>query len=251
MEQKELPELLVLNPDYRQLIHACHPQWQPILWEALAAMDTDYLEEIRKDELCLPVFSKRFAAFSLPLEKTRYLLLGESPYPRMDSANGYAFWDQSVGNLWSARGLSKEVNKATSLRNWIKALLIARGDLSLADLSQERIALVDKGPLVQTAEALFAGMMKKGILLLNASLIYSDGKVPYHAKKWQPFMASLLNQLAIKKPDIALIVFGKIAKTLPKLNLPIGLLAEHPYNISFMSNPSVLDFFKPLDLLKK
>ncbi|MFI4918845.1 MAG: uracil-DNA glycosylase family protein [Legionellales bacterium] len=230
------------------LLDTCHPEWTEIINRALAAVDKDYLNWVLTDVHCLPGRERMLAAFSLPLSKTRYILVGESPYPRSASANGYAFWDNAVGSLWSEQGLSKPVNKATSLRNWIKALLVARGDLH-ADLSQQAIARVDKRPLVQTADALFRGMMQQGILLLNASLVYSEGKVPYHARHWRPFMQSLFDQLALVKPDLQLILFGKIAETIPQNKLSIGLVAQHPYNISFISNQTVLDFFNPLDLL--
>ena len=46
-------------------------------------------------------------------------------------ANGYAFWDAAVNELWSDNGLSKAVNRATSLRNFIKMLLVTEGALSL------------------------------------------------------------------------------------------------------------------------
>jgi uracil-DNA glycosylase len=92
-------------------------------------------------------------------------------------------------------------------------------------------------------------MMAKGILLLNASLVYSEGKIPYHARLWRPFIVSLIDQLALIKPQVELILLGKIAESIPGDKLNIGLFAEHPYNISFITNKRVLEFFSPLDLL--
>lgn len=233
---------------YKNLLIGCHEEWKEILTTALNTMDSDYLKQIQNDNHWLPGVNQLFSAFSLPLSQTQYILLGESPYPRKISANGYAFWDNSVGSLWSSTGLSKEVNRATSLRNWIKMLLIARSDL-LENTSQDAIARVDKSGLVQTAEEFFKGMMKRGILLLNASLIYSKGKVPYHARHWKPFMQNLFEQLAERKPNIQLILFGKIAEKIPLNKLLLGLVSEHPYNVSFITNPRVIEFFKPMDLL--
>lgn len=240
--------LLDNNVKNHFLLHRCHSDWQEILMNALTTMDRDYLRQLMHDKDWLPGKERLFAAFSLPLAKTQYILLGESPYPRQESANGYAFWDDAVENLWSLNGLSKAVNRATSLRNMLKMLLNARGDLQ-GNTSQESIALVDKSALVQTAKELFEGMMQKGILLLNASLVYSEGKVPYHARQWIPFMQSLFRQLSQIKPDIQLILLGKIAKIVAPDKLPIGLIAEHPYNVSFITNSQVIHFFKPLDLL--
>lgn len=230
------------------LLEQAHPQWHNILTTALQKMDSDYLEQLPSSKNCLPQFESLFAAFSLPLASTRYILLGESPYPRTQSANGYAFWDAAVESLWSPTGLSKDVNRATSLRNLIKMLLYARGDLS-DDFSQNAIAHLDKSVYVQTAAQLFGGLIQHGFLLLNASLVYSEGKVPWLARQWRPFMHSLLMQLADCNPALQLILFGKIAAQVPEALLFPSLIAEHPYNISFITNPDVVAFFKPLDLL--
>lgn len=230
------------------LIERCHPEWHKILDNAFEYLDKSYLNLLMNNNNWLPGLKNLFSAFSLPLSKTRYILLGESPYPRLESANGYAFWDNSVHELWSEAGLSKAVNKATSLRNLIKMLLIARGTL-MDDTSQQAIANINKNGLVQTADELFNGMMNRGILLLNACLVYSEGKVAYHARYWNPFIQSILDQLSLIKPTVQLILLGKIANNISQDKLTVGLIAEHPYNISFITNPRVIEFFQPLDLL--
>src|SRR5690348_5345377 len=106
-------------------LQAADPSWQQCLAEALTKMDSAYLEELYANAHWLPGSKNIFNAFSLPVSKTNYVLFGESPYPRAVSANGYAFWDAAVNQLWSDTGLSKTVNRATSLRNIIKMLLIA------------------------------------------------------------------------------------------------------------------------------
>ena len=104
----------------QNLIQKVHPEWTAILNHSLKALDPNYLRALQKNLEWLPGLQSLFAAFNLPLSATRYILLGESPYPRKDSANGYAFWDASVNSLWRETGLSKSVNRATSLRNLIK-----------------------------------------------------------------------------------------------------------------------------------
>lgn len=230
-----------------ELTHV-HSEWMPIVKSALAHVDQDYLTELSQSDDWLPGKSGIFNAFSQPLSKTHYLLLGESPYPRKDSANGYAFWDARVGELWSDKGLSKTVNRATSLRNMIKMLLHARGDLS-DDFSQASIARLDKSPYVRTLDELFNNLLDKGFLLLNASLVLSDKRVGYDAKQWKPFMHHLLAHLEKVKPSLKLLLFGKIAQEVELASHFECLVAEHPYNISFITNPRVLEFFKPLDLL--
>ena len=184
------------------------------------------------------------------MSKTEYLLLGESPYPRAESANGYAFWDANVHELWSEKGLSKAVNRATSLRNLMKMLLFAREDLS-DDFSQLAISGVDKSSLVHTIDELFQNMINSGFLLLNASLVLSQERVSYDARHWKIFIDCVLHQLSELKPSIKLLLFGKIATQIEQKEQFECLIAEHPYNISFITNSKVIDFFKPLDLLKK
>lgn len=232
------------------LIQKTALDWQPLLHKALATMDENYLNQLTFSQNYLPKYTDIFAAFQQPLENTEFILLGESPYPRACSANGYAFWDAAVASLWSEKGLSKEVNRATSFRNLIKMLLIARGDLD-KDLSQEAIARLDKTRYCQTATDFFSGLLKKGFLLLNATLVYDDAHFNQHTKAWRPFMNTLFNELAKTKPDISLILFGRIAAQFSDQRVFPALISEHPYNISFITNPHVLSFFRPLDLLIK
>ena len=232
----------------QNIVDLANPQWRGLLHSALAGMDVRYLNTLQTQDDWLPGLKSIFAAFNMPLTSTQFILLGESPYPRAQSANGYAFWDDAVHSLWSETGLSKEVNRATSLRNLMKMFLFARGDLSV-DLSQDAIALLDKSHYLQTAQQLFGAFIKKGFLLLNASLVYSEGNVPYHARQWRPFIHHLLNELADYRPTLKLVLFGRIAEQIGDTRLSPGLVAEHPYNISFITNPEVVSFFKPLDLL--
>lgn len=225
-----------------------HPQWIPFLNKALLELTPDYIAYLQQHEDWLPGFTCLFAAFSEPAENVQYLLLGESPYPRTASANGYAFWDNAVHALWSPKGLSREVNRATSLRNFIKMLLVARGDLSL-NTSQIAIADLDKSRYCQTATELFQHMLQKGFLLLNATPVYVANEVRWHAKQWQPFMRCLFNELKVNMPHLKVLLFGKIAAEIPEVNQFSCLKAEHPYNLSFIHNPDVLSFFTTLDLL--
>lgn len=231
-----------------------HPSWQSCLNEAIETMDADYLEKCYQDDNWLPGPEKIFNAFSLPVDEVKYVLFGESPYPRQQSANGYAFWDDAVTDIWSDKGLSKPVNRATSLRNMIKMMLVAEGLLKPEQTTQDNIINVDKRFLIKTNHQLFTHFIQHGFLLLNATLILKDSNVKKDAVAWHPFLKHILQFLLKNKPDIQLILFGQIANTIDKLvdlSNTTKLYAEHPYNISFISNAKVLDFFRPLHLLKE
>lgn len=225
-----------------------HPTWHPRLTHALGAMDSNYLASLKQLNTWLPGMPYLLAAFSEPLASTRYILFGESPYPRAESANGQAFWDAAVGDIWRETGFSKAVNRATSLRNIMKMLLHARGDL-VSDFSQSAIAALDHTRYYQTLDAFFINMMNQGFVLLNASPVYEEKKIPYHAKHWLPFMEALLDSFVGDKHQIELVLLGRVAEKIPGYARFSGLLAEHPYNISFITNPDVINFFKPMDLL--
>jgi uracil-DNA glycosylase len=228
--------------------------WQPILTHALSSMDPDYLQQLEKTQAWLPGPDKIFNAFKRPLKGTRYILLGESPYPRAASANGFAFWDAAVENIWSDTGMSSAVNRATSLRNIIKMLLLANGTLTNEDCSQAAIAELDKTGWISTLAELFMNLQDDGFLLLNASLVLSERSVRKESRYWEAFMRSLLRQILAYNDSIQLILLGKFAEKIPQLvacptkNL---VIAEHPYNLSFINNQNIQAFFKPFNLLKK
>jgi len=229
-----------------------HPSWQPLFNDCLATVSPEYLAELETKTDWLPGRDMIFNAFSKPLPETKMILFGESPYPRASSANGYAFWDSAVDGLWSEQGLSRAVNRATSLRNFIKMLLVADGLLSPRDTTQQTIANLAKDNLVQEIDELFTNMLDAGFLLLNTSLVLSDKPVRVDAKAWLPFMHQLLIGLKEYNPDLTLILFGQIAKKLaafPIENYKI-FACEHPYNVSFITNEDVIQFFKPFHLLE-
>jgi len=229
-----------------------HQSWQTSVVRGLELINPDYKAFLESNTSWLPGAKQIFNAFSLDLNRIRYLLLGESPYPRADSANGYAFWDGRVGSLWSDKGLSSTVNRATSLRNFMKMLLVAGGHLTANDTSQAAIAALDKSHLVQTCRDLFENMQTQGILLLNASLVLSDQPIRKDAKAWHPFMEVVLNTLYNTRLDLQLLLFGKVAEMIQRFPVAAkmpSLIAEHPYNISFISNPQVLTVFGNMKLL--
>ena len=229
------------------------PSWHTALNTALSAMSPAYLASLETDAY-LPAKAQLFNAFSLPKSQTKYILFGETPYPRSASANGYAFWDQAVTALWSDTGLSKPVNRATSLRNMMKMLLVSEGHLQPEGISQDAIAQLDKTSLISTQSELFQQLLQHGFLLLNASLVLRDKKKTLDARNWLPFVDSILESLFEENPSIQLVLLGKIAERINQL--PIAkkydkLVAEHPYNISFIGNQQVLEFFRPFHLLRQ
>ncbi len=230
-----------------------HPSWVNIVSSAISRMDQEYLNYIANQDKIIPNKNQILNAFTIPLNKVNYILLGESPYPRTDSANGYSFWDAKVTMLWSESGLTKEINRATSLRNFIKMLLITSGKLLKSNTSQEAISKINKDQLITTLPELFSYLLDNGFLLLNASLVLSGKSVKMDAKHWRPFIEHIICQIYQHNKNVELILFGKIAKEILSMKIPTmnKLCVEHPYNISFINNPEIHSFFKPFKLLTR
>ena len=235
------------------------PSWRPVLLDGLNAVaraNPAYLPDLAADHY-LPTGQRLFAAFSLPLPKVRYVLVGEGPYPRAESATGVCFMDGAVGSLWCEGGLSKPVNKATSLRNLMKMLLVADGLLDAADTGGAAMAPVAARAAgdgtIQTLAQLQENLIGHGFLLLNASLVFRPHVKPVvDARAWLPFLQTVLGALQASGPT--LVLWGKIAEELQKLPETAGLpqiVAEHPYNLTFIHHQGMQELFRPMRLLRK
>ncbi|BBG66642.1 uracil-DNA glycosylase, family 1 [Hydrogenimonas sp.] len=228
------------------------PQWREALEESYAALSPEYRDFVEKGSY-IPRRCDIFNAFkTLPKSSLRYILFGQDPYPRAESATGYAFIDGAVEGIFSPTGLHKSVNRATSLRNFVKMALVAEGRLGEDDLSQEAVARVDRSDLIESVAELRENFESEGVLLLNAALLFEDKKSSRrHAKEWRPFMATLLRHI---DKDTKLILFGSIAKEIeriPEAGKFEQITLEHPYNHTFVLNPKAHELFGPMHLLRK
>ncbi len=236
--------------------------WHPSLIAGLQAVDRanpQYLSALAQDDY-LPTGGRLLAAFAQPLESVRYVLVGEGPYPRAASATGVCFMDGAVDVLWSDKGLSKSVNRATSLRNFIKMLLVADGTLTSGHTSGEAMVIAGTQALqsgsssIQTLPQLQHNLSRNGFLLLNAALVFrSHVPAVRDARAWMPFLQTILAALSDRPSPPTLVLWGKIAAQLDGLTgmdrFP-RLVAEHPYNLSFIENGSMQKLFGPMRLLR-
>jgi uracil-DNA glycosylase len=233
--------------------------WRPHLIAGLDAMmraTPAYLPDLANDHF-LPTAGRLFAAFALPFDAVRYVLVGEGPYPREESATGVCFMDGAVGPLWSDTGLSKPVNRATSLRNFMKMLLVADGRLSPDDTGGAALAPVAKEAQldgsIQTLAELQDNLLSHGFLLLNAALVFRKHVPPVQeARAWVPFQRAVFAALAGRDDKPTLVLWGKIAEQLDKVPETAGfpkIHAEHPFNLSFIRHAGMQQLFGPMHLL--
>lgn len=256
--------MTVLPDSIRAAIARADPSWIPTLERGLTAVqvaDPAYLPALAVDDF-LPTEGRMFAAFAQPLDQVRYVLVGEGPYPRAQSATGVCFMDGAVEALWSQTGLSKQVNRATSLRNFMKMLLVAEGLLPENDTGGDAMMAVAGrahaagSRMIQTLSELQENLGRHGFLLLNASLVYRPNVAPAKdAKAWRPFLATVLEALARNVGEMpTLVLWGKIAGQLQEIEstrrLP-AITSEHPYNLSFIRNLAMRRLFGPMHLLFK
>ena len=249
---------LILPGAILDALALAHVSWKPHLLEglhAVAAANPGYLDALALDHY-LPTGQRLFAAFALPLQEVRYVLVGEGPYPRAESATGVCFMDGAVGALWCEAGLSKPVNRATSLRNFLKMLLVADGQLDAANTAGAALAPVAASARVngsiQTLAQLQQNLTRHGFLLLNAALVFRPHVAPVvEARAWLPFLQTVLATLAAT--ETKLVLWGKIAEQLAKLPqcAPFEqVVSEHPYNLSFITHAGMQELFGPMRLLR-
>lgn len=236
------------------LLSTVHSTWHSSLKKALGGLSDDYIHMLETADNYIPNREKIFNAFSsMPKNRVKYILFGQDPYPREESAIGYAFIDGAVDHIFSDNGLSKSVNRATSLRNFVKMALVADAKLSCHDTSQPAIASLDKSDMIDSMTQLSSNFDNSGVLLLNTALIFTDkSSSKEHIKQWRAFIEILLAEMTEEDPT--LIFFGTYAKELKKLS-GIGRFdsvgMEHPYNHTFVCNRDAHRIFGSMGLLKK
>lgn len=261
---------MTLPAPIEQALQLADASWLDALRAGLAAMqaaDPAYLPALANSDY-LPTQHRLFAAFAQPRERVRYVLVGEGPYPRAESATGVCFMDGAVKSLWSDEpdgGLSKAVNRATSLRNFMKMLAVAAGELDVAQTGGAAMSVLAQRARnapqtwIQTLAQLQANLENAGFLLLNATLVYRPDVAPLKdGRAWQPFLQRILQELAKApqhgQPLPTLVLWGKIAQQLEALPVLASLpkaVSEHPYNLSFIANTGMQQLFGPMNLLRQ
>lgn len=255
-----------IQSEFRDALEKVHPEWLTPVKCGLYAIERSfpgYLQSLAKSDF-LPTENRIFAAFSRAPSEIRYVLVGEGPYPRPESATGYAFMDGAVQAIWldDESGFSKRANKATSLRNFLKMLCVTEGFLMADQTSGGAMAeILPKARLaganlIRTLPELQCNLVENGFLLLNASLVFRKDVAPVKdGKSWMPFLREILLYLqnASSTPP-ALVLWGKVASEINKIPEAASmsqLISEHPYNLSFIQNDLMQDFFKQFGLLRQ
>jgi uracil-DNA glycosylase len=163
-----------------------------------------------------------FKAFnSCAYHNLRCVFLGQDPYPQEGVATGVAF-----ANSLEMNGISPSLKVLLeSARKYYNDIPYGFGEL-------------DKTLSI---------WQEQGVLLLNSALTVVNNRPGSHMFIWRPFVSSLLNNIAVSKPNVIFVLFGDAAKSLKEF---IGnssyIETIHP---SFCSRNNILlpDIFKQID----
>ena len=213
----------------QELLLPAHESWHSLLLDALGNMDGDFLHRLNTNRNWLPGVEKCFAAFAVPRNRVRVVWLGESPYPRQESAAGISFYDAAIGPVFRPDGkLTTQINKTTSLRNILKAWFIAIDRLQIDRTKSCHIGCMNKEGLITNLRELFCRGERAGWLWLNAGLsLRTDGTASKRAQieAWRPLIRCVLQD--VSRRGATTVLLGKFSERFQCLvNDP--QIAPHP-----------------------
>jgi len=107
-----------------------------------------------------------------------------------------------------------------------------------------------------TLAELFQNLERTGFLMLNATpVLHPERKPVNEARYWLQFLERLLALIVQNSSHrITLLLWGKVAKLVEAMPASADyqkLVCEHPYNISFIDNPEMLQLLAELQVLQK
>lgn len=144
---------------------------------------TTLLAQAREGQRFTPPLKQVFRAFEeCPYDKLKIVIIGQDPYPQMNTADGIAF------------SCSNENKIQPSLRYIFKEL--------------EATVYPDG----YTWDPNLARWSNQGILLLNTAFTTTISKIGQHYLLWQPFMAFLFDILTFQNPGLIYVFMGAKAK---------------------------------------
>jgi len=223
--------------------------------QGLNKEEKEIFNKILNDKTLIPNKDYIFNGFNIPRNEIKYIIFGESPYPRIESATGHAFIDGKVKEIWGEEGLSKEVNRATSLRNLFKTALVADNFISPDNATKENIKHIKTEGFVNTMSELQHNLNNNGVALLNSCLSLREGKVQREdVNFWSVLLDRFLLKLMSENKSITLVLWGNISKRIKNMEsfkYYDYIESEHPYNKSFIENKKMQHFLKEINFLYK
>jgi uracil-DNA glycosylase len=161
------------------------------------------LKEAMDSKRFTPPMKHVFRAFEeCPYDKVNVVIIGQDPYPQIETADGLAF------------SCSIKDKPEVSLQHIFKAIK--------ESLPEE---CKDQNPTNNLDR-----WAKQGVLLLNSAFTTTIGKPGTHQLLWRPFLVNVIDSLIWNKPDIVYVFLGKKAQDYMDLIPDTGckIAVEHP-----------------------
>lgn len=188
------------------------PEWYEVLKDEIMKNPEweRYLGGDREDTF--PERENTFRAINeIDINKAKVVIFGQDPYPRKESATGYAFWDGKIVD-WN-NPLSP------SLRNLFKSVLVSKGWAKTTDCVADVRRIVTEKQLMQPG-AFFKNSIDQGVVWLNASLTFTSKdtkELRRHLKFWKPMIKLIIESLMAKNSDLVFVFWGAKAKVFQKI----------------------------------
>ena len=239
-----MPSEMSLQDFKQRLLVPAHQSWHGVLLCALEKMDENFLADLDTNGDWLPSIGKCFSAFSVPRELVQVVWLGLSPYPRPESAAGISFFDKAIGEIFADNdgGFQVNVNKAASLRNMLKAWLVATGRLNGGQTGKANVESMSRDGLINELSQLFERGKSCGWLWLNAGLSLRtdcDAEEAYHRAEWFPLIKCVLRDVSARGGEVVLL--GNDNKVFCYV-VDSPLVAPHPRSQGFIQHTKMQEF---------
>ena len=217
--------------------------WRDKVAEWLDEVDDRFLKTLEANDwqpgvdYCMKAFSGNVCP--------QVVWLGESPYEGEARATGLSFLDGTVGTIFRGNKLDVTVNKATSLRNMLKAWFRADGRLQEKQTNSEHVqAMCNDGLALQITEVFERGI-EDGWLWLNAGLSVGGTLAKSaHLCGWWPLVCRAV--ASASEANAKVVLLGDWAKTYRSDVVSENLLVEtiHPRNEAFVEDATMRNFLR-------
>lgn len=225
-----------------QLLEPVSDFWRDKVAGWLDSVDERFLKTLEADDWwpgvddCLKAFDGTVCP--------RVVWLGETPYEGEERATGLSFLDGTVCDIFRVDGaLDMTVNKASSLRNILKAWFRADGRLQENQTNSEHVHAMCKDGLVLKINEVFRRGVEDGWLWLNAGLSVGGPLAKStHLCGWRPFVSRAVASAA--QANAKVVLLGDWAKSYRSDVADERLLVEtiHPRNECFVEDATMREF---------
>ena len=193
-----------ITPFERWLLNHFHYSWYneliPVLSHQYFKNVLSYLKQCwDKGNELTPHKDDIFNVFKYPVWHYKYVWLGQSPYPNIKDANGYAFASRDSENKpVSLKAIEEAIRRDCKINGGFKS-----NDLS--------------------------SLIGQGVMLLNCSLTYNKTTGKPHLDVWKPFIEFVIKTMN-RKYEVSYILFGSDAKSFKPVINPnhIVFICQHP-----------------------